>query len=128
MLDLTHLLGGTYASKTHDCWAVCRGAVRAATGKELPDYAALYHDANVSQEAAMAIWRAIQEDPWEQVDQPEPWDIIVFRIGRFACHAGAYIGDGDFIHCLAGRNTVIENLSSAGWQEKVTGVYRWTGT
>ena len=123
-MQLSDFIGKPYVNRTHDCWVVCRDVCREVYGMDLPKYA--YADSDDGAEAALTIWGAVTSGRWKKVSEGRSGDILIFRIGRWACHAGVQIEGGDFIHCLHGRNTVIQKLDSDGWRNRLAGVYRWT--
>jgi len=72
------------------------------------------------------------EDPadaadWQQVQAPQPEDIVVFRRGRRPSHVGVCIGRGRFLHVEEGARSCVERLASPIWQPRIVGFYRYTG-
>lgn len=127
-MTLTDFIGGTYESKTADCWALCRDVSERLYGRSLPSYGHMYDSSDDRGAAEFTIWAAINSGTWSKQDQPQEGDILIFRVGRWACHAGVYVGGGDFIHRMRGRNTTIERLSASDWGKRLEGIYRWTAT
>ena len=119
-------IGRPWENRTHDCWVVCKDVCAEVYDITIPSYADTYSDSEDGSSAAFAMWSGINNDRWQLVDEPQAGDVLLFRIGRWACHAGVFVGDNDFIHCLRGRSTVIQSLSTEGWQARVKGIYRWT--
>lgn len=125
-------IGEPYEANTHDCWALCRRVSSEVYGRELPPFAGLCADSDDTEAAHLAIWKGLNERPqargaWLRVTTgPVPSDLLLFRIGRWACHIGLFVGDNQFIHCLRGRETTIEPLRGTGWDERLQGVFRWS--
>lgn len=126
-MNLTQYIGRPYVDKVHDCWALVRQVLKDQFGLSVPSYSDLYASSDISIQTERAAYLAASDGRWERVQDPAPGDVIIFRVGPFACHAGLYVGNDDFIHCLRGRQTTVEGLSQ-GWRERIDGVYRWRQT
>jgi len=125
-----HLVGARYGNRgrgpDYDCYGLVLAA-GAALGREYPDYLDGYAMSDEGPQAAVTIVCATggPRSPWQRVPvlAAGAGDVIVFRVGKFACHVGLYLGDGSFIHALAGRNVSIERLRG-DWERRMAGVYR----
>lgn len=58
---------------------------------------------------------------FEQVENLEKYDIILFKVDEAIRHAGIYLGDDKFIHCPK-IGVVISRLSI--WKKRIAGCYR----
>lgn len=127
---LTGLVGIPYVERgrTHegaDCWGVCLLAARELWGIELPEY--FYTESEILAHACEHIRRETTSEPhWHQVHAPYPLAAIhIFRIRGFEVHCGIHVGNGEFLHSLAGRNSCVETLRSMAWVQRRTGSYAW---
>ncbi len=110
------------AAGGRDCWAFVKDVCRDVFHKQVPDYS---HSPLTDEEATMLIWRGSRDGQWSKVDKPEEGDVLVFRIGKWSCHCGVYVGSGNFMHALKGRNSTMERLDRDGWSNRLVGIYRW---
>ena len=63
---------------------------------------------------------------WTRVENPQFGDVAIFNIAGKPIHIGLFIGGDDFLHCLHGRNSCIENLQNLSWKRRLDGFYRWS--
>lgn len=106
-----------------DCLGIVQMFYKLFMGVVLPEY--LYSHSNENECCEDTIKRGQFDGNWLPVDQPEYGDLLVFRIKSKPTHVGVYIGDGDFLHCLAGRASCIEKLNSVAWRNRLVGIHRW---
>lgn len=60
-----------------------------------------------------------------EVDKAETGDILVFKFGKYHCHAGIYLGNNTFAHCYeAGRHCRLGVLNNSAWGRKLRKVFR----
>jgi len=115
-----------------DCWGLVDLVYRELLAVELPDYRRFYQNASDTTGVAallgmaalgqgdVAGWRPVPADAWR------PLDALLLRVGRHHCHVGLLAGEGNFLHCLAGRAATLEPLDSFIWGSAVRGAFRWT--
>lgn len=127
---VANLIGLPYASlgrgPGYDCWGYAMLVNRTLFSIELPDYQS-YSDADDRPDAALSVWEHTQDPRWVEVPTAFPGDLMTFRIGRFTCHIGVYIGEDEFLHCLRGRGSTLESIRSMDWRDRLTGQWRWSG-
>lgn len=109
-----------------DCWGICLAFAHEELGVELPEY--FYDEAHILEHACNHIGREVQLPRWTPVvpHDVERGDILIFRIMGIETHCGIALGEGDFLHSLAGRASCVESLAHANWEHRCTGAYRWT--
>lgn len=112
-----------------DCWTVCRYFLQ----RELRIYAPLYMYSAETLESdsthLITTLSALEVD-WEKITS-RPCDEKLLRRGDLLImtvvgqlqHCGMYLGDGEFIHSLAGRNSTLERVSR--WYHHIEAVMRW---
>lgn len=58
-----------------------------------------------------------------EVEEPQPGDIVVFKVFGLACHIGMYVNKEVFFHSRNTTDSCLEKLSI--WKKRVVGYYRW---
>lgn len=91
-------------------------------GFSFPDYLGLYQDTRNFEE----IDKHINDNKatLEQVSAPRFGDVVLMRIGKFACHLGIFINDCTFLHAHDGRESAIDRLDSYAWKNRIVGYFR----
>jgi len=121
-IGLPYKVNGTVPDGA-DCWTLVKAFSKSELGLDLPaffyDEDSLIADASKHIENEMHLGRR-----WTKIDEPNIGDILIFRIRGIASHCGIYLGNGDFLHTLKGRNSTCEILDGA-WKQCLVGVYRW---
>jgi cell wall-associated NlpC family hydrolase len=105
-----------------DCLGLVRLYYREVLGKEFPDFRSLYTDPRDFDAADSTIGE--QKRQFENVDAPQPGDVVLFRVGRFSCHVGILIDANHFLHNQEGATSAIERIDSGQWRHRVSGFYR----
>lgn len=108
-----------------DCWGIPYLIYRDRLGIELPAYLDDYHNTTDRSEIGRVMRR--ERRAWRKVDRPRPFNIVQIRMLGEEMHVGVCIGNGRFIHCAKGINTVIERLDSSTWRDRIVGYYRYAG-
>lgn len=63
----------------------------------------------------------------KKVSNPQPGDILVFRISRggSGLHTGLYAGNGQFVHSpSSGKRVTMEDLANSYWRPKLIAIRR----
>ena len=116
-------IGIPYEPKKMDCWQLIRKFAKEQLGLTYPDF--LYDVEHINSQSAQHIKNETSLGKrWEMVNDPIIGDVIIFRIRGLACHTGIYLGDGDFLHTLKGRESSYENIDGY-WKQSLIGFYRW---
>ena len=126
MVDLAHFIGIPYRINGRgdngiDCAGLVMEFYRHDMGVELP--ALLYGDAVTREEMASLAENGMASGRWEAVETPDRGDVLVFRMYGQPTHVGVYIGDGDFLHSVEGKDSCIERLDD--WRSRLVRVLRW---
>lgn len=111
-----------------DCYGLVRLLYREELGVTLPgfDLADMIADGPAGLARASRQVQALTgRFPFEQVIQPRPLDIVVFRRGGIDDHIGLVAGRDMFLHVEAGMNSAIERWSGPEWQKRVSRFYRY---
>ena len=126
MKDLSLFVGIPYRIGARGPDAVdCAGLVikfyEEALGIVLPP---ILYGAEITRDGMASLARdTMQSASWQHVDEAQFGDLLVFRMLGRPTHVGVYVGNGDFLHSIEGKDSCIEKLSS--WQSRLAGVLRW---
>ena len=111
----------------YDCYGLGQ-EVYNRLGKNLPDYDYSFSE-HVSKDTAKAISNIVEQEKsgWLLLDKPEPYCFVVFCIvPPFVSHMGVVLEDcSRFIHVSRKNSVVIERLTSARWENRIRGYYKW---
>jgi len=107
-----------------DCWGLHRLAVLLETGVDLPSYADLYVDAAESAENARLI--AGLMSGWGEVPagSEKRLDVVLMRVGRYACHVGTVLRPGRMLHTYSGGAVRIGHYRTGLFKDRVVGFFR----
>lgn len=110
-----------------DCWGLACVIYAAELSIQLPDYLGYASvderreiDALIAGAEASPLWAA-------RAGAPQPFDIAVFRNGRFASHLGVVLRPGLMIHMAGEDRAKIEAYSTGRWGTRLLGHFRWVG-
>lgn len=111
-----------------DCWGLACLIYRQELGIELPDYRGAYVSAGEQSEIAALIRDASASPHWCGVSEAQPFDVAVFRAGRWRSHLGVVIRPGLMIHMAAEDRARVERYDAGAWRHRLEGVYRHVST
>ena len=102
-----------------DCYGLVRFLIERHTGRVIPDYETPEDAGRV--QALMAVERLF----WHPLPAAVPGSVVLFRLGREACHVGYVLSHGLFIHAWEKSSGVtVERL--ALWERRIEGFYEYT--
>jgi cell wall-associated NlpC family hydrolase len=108
-----------------DCLGLVKLFNKHILDNHFPDFTELYSDPN---DLVLLDHRvAEQKRRFEAISEPTFGDIILFRIGAYACHLGIYIDESTFLHSHYGHDSAIDRLDSHKWAARISGFYRVSG-
>ena len=107
-----------------DCWGLVRLVYSDQYGIELPSFSTAY--STVKDTARTGELIAQHKEQWEPLTQPEPGCVVLMRVLGSETHVGVYIGEDKFLHIRSGANSVVESISSAKWQHRIVGYFKYT--
>jgi cell wall-associated NlpC family hydrolase len=62
---------------------------------------------------------------WVRVEEPKLFDTVVFRgMKGIAQHAGIFLGNDKFLHCVDGPGVVVGNLNVNLYNQRIEGYFR----
>jgi cell wall-associated NlpC family hydrolase len=109
--------------KSADCWTLIRHFAKNELGLSLPAY--MYSASTILSDAAELLATKPLGDEWESLQQPQEGAVLLFTLAGATTHCGLYLGGGDFLHTLAGRQSCVERLTDNSWNKRLAGIYRW---
>jgi len=74
------------------------------------------------------VARAIEKEKetWVKVENPEPFDVVLLRTGKYSWHVGLVISKTKMIHSLNGTDSIIEDFTKPYWKNRVQEFRRCT--
>lgn len=133
IIDVRRFIGIPYRHKACgwdgvDCWGLVRLFYREQFSIELPDYNGRIGSFNDSDVTAAAVNHALKVHSWSRALRfDELGVVLVLRILGQPAHVGVSLGSGQFLHCMRGCNSVVENIDRSPWDARIMGHYRWNG-
>lgn len=61
---------------------------------------------------------------FSRVDEPQPGDLLGFRIGKVVHHLGIALRNRRFVHCLRGIGVTINSLDDPTWSSRLAVIWR----
>lgn len=58
------------------------------------------------------------------LDEVQPFDAVMIRIGKLNVHTGIVTSKGRFLHIQEGENALIDSYDGLKWKNRLVGVYR----
>jgi cell wall-associated NlpC family hydrolase len=110
-----------------DCWGLVRLVFQERLRIELPAYSEAYHSVAEKERIAAHIASVATGREWRRVQSPEPFDILVFRAGRYHSHVGLAIGGKQMLHMAEEESARIDTIASPRWASRLTGIFRHNG-
>lgn len=110
------------ARGTH-CWGLVRLVYAEMLDIELGDYGAA-HDRAVN---AATIAERRKAWPWRPVaaiGTALPFDVIVYRRGRYDDHVGILVDTGLMLHVALGQEAIVEEVAGTAWRNRIAGIHR----
>lgn len=107
-----------------DCWGLVRLIYASECGIVLPSYAGAYLCAHESQEVAELIDAGRAAGQWQTVRDTKPFDVVVIRQGRLACHVAIAIDCQHFLNMDAADQSKIISFSDPKFARRIVGIYR----
>ena len=119
-LGLPWAAGGR-ARQGCDCWGLVRLVYAAELGIDLPGYDGVSPCAAELAEIDALI--AAGSGDWRQVDQPAPFDVLLFRRGRWRSHVGLHVTRGRMLHMDEGGSQLADPDGPL-WRSRFVGAFR----
>lgn len=109
-----------------DCWGLVCIVYRASLGIRLPEYLGAYSSTDEHAEIASIISAEKVSPLWMPVTgSPRPFDLALFRRGRWSTHVGIVIRDGLMIHMVEGDCAKAQTYRDGPYKHRFEGHYRY---
>lgn len=111
-----------------DCWGLARLVYVQELQVALPSHAGDYTD-DFQPGEIEALLKGRHLAPWSPVDADDlnPFDLLLFRLGRFETHIGIAIEPHLMLHMARDDQAKIESRNDARWKSRFVGAYRHHG-
>lgn len=108
-----------------DCWGLTRLVYREKLGVALPDFLDRYGSTEAREEIAGLIAGEAAGGDWERVEgRHRPFDLLVFRVGRYDSHVGLNVRPGLMLHVAENEQARVESYASERWAKRFAGAWR----
>jgi cell wall-associated NlpC family hydrolase len=107
-----------------DCWGLVKLIYKEKLGVDLPDYTGTYWNGLVSSLKEVARLMKKEKDKWQEISEPELYDVVLLRVGGIVGHIGIILDKSRMIHITEGINSCVENYKSKLWKTRIAGFYR----
>jgi len=105
-----------------DCWGLTSFVFK-LYGVDVPSYNHELEDP-FNAERLGNIFNFYCSRDWKKIDKPVVPCLVLFKNHpKFVNHAGVYIGNNKFIHCLEKTGVVISDLNHKYWKKKLIGFF-----
>ena len=108
-----------------DCYGLVYYLSRRYLGRMVPSYSHTYDSGDQTGQVRHAIATGLGE--WHRValDAIEPGDLLVINLEGLPIHCGLVVTPDTMLHCMRGRETVLERFLAPAWLRRIEGAYRW---
>lgn len=106
-----------------DCYGLLVLVYAELLGIELPAYSGAYLNTDERAEIASLIGARKHVGVWVAVEDPEPFDVALFRRGPYESHIGIVAAPGRMLH-IPDDHAKIEDFRTGRWGGRLTGFYR----
>ena len=113
-----------------DCWGVIHQVYTRHLGvHDFPSYADRYASDNERREISGIVAGEAESPVWRRMDgEPQPFDILFFRLGRFDAHAGIVVDGQRMLHMSTiAMASIVERFDAGRWPRILARAYRWRG-
>lgn len=107
-----------------DCWGLAVLVYAGELGIELPGYDGDYASVEERAEIAALIEAGKQQPVWQRVIAPRPFDIALFRQGKFTSHIGIVCAPERMLHQYGEDCAKIEKYAAPRRHLRLMGFYR----
>jgi len=108
-----------------DCYGLVYYLNNFILRRPVPSYFDAYPSAVDESHVQSAILYHSRE--WVEVELADiqRGDTLVFNVMGLPIHCGLAMNSTQMLHCLTGRETVVESFRAPTWNKRIAGVYRW---
>ena len=115
---------GRHPSTGLDCWGLARVVYLEQLAIILPSYTEEYSSSEESSEVDALIENRCDGVAWSKVTDPQPFDLLIFRVGRYSTHVGIALDCRQMLHIQGDDQAKIETHTSKKYASRLMGIYR----
>lgn len=105
-----------------DCYGLFRMIYANELGISLPSFTE--YENTKDYHAIKSLIQNNSEKEWYEVETPQKFDGVLFRIFGHPVHMGLMIDENRFIHIEHGFNSCVEWYNGSMWKNRLIGFYR----
>ena len=106
-----------------DCFGLLMLVYAEQLGVQLPDLDLSY--TGLDARASATFMQNYPSEEWGvAVQNPEPWDCMVFRRGKYESHVALYLGDGYMLEVSQGQCASISKFETSKWRTRLSRILR----
>jgi len=107
------------------CWSLVKYVYRNYYNIEIPDYYSSICDNPLDDNYVCDKFECYKrETVWKEIQLPqEPCVVLMKNCSEFVNHAGIYIGDNSFLHCVYNHGVILSKINDRLWGKKICGYY-----
>jgi cell wall-associated NlpC family hydrolase len=118
---------GNSPKEGFNCWSFVKYVYKNYYSIEIPDYESYFANP-LDKETYKHFLKHKQESIWKKISIPvEPCVILIRNNSKYVNHAGIYIGNNKFLHCLLKTGVIISDIYEPNWRLKIEGFYKYEG-
>lgn len=106
-----------------DCWGFIRLVALEVFGKNMPLLDEDYESIDNRKLLEDLIFQNSRY--FKRVEQPEPGDVLLFKIIGHNSHVGIMLNNNDFAHMWHGTGVCVERFTGPQWLNRLQGFYRY---
>lgn len=111
-----------------NCWTLVCLVYQEQLAISLPTYQEDFVSLDEYREVEALFHGERVRQTWQLVDQPEAFDVAVFRRGRHLTHVGIVVRQGLMLHVTGGGAVALERYDSGQWKPRLQHLYRHIGS
>jgi cell wall-associated NlpC family hydrolase len=108
-----------------DCYGLVCLVYRERLGIELPDYNGVFTDQSIDTLKFVAKVMTVEREKWQRVTDPQEYDMVMLRTGKFTWHVGIVIDNRRMLHITSGIDSCVEEHTGRYWGNRVEEFRRW---
>lgn len=105
-----------------DCWGLVRLVYQQEFSIDLPSFSGEY---DINDPKLLHDLIAQHKEGWEQLGEPEPGCVVLFRMFGSESHVGVAVSHTQFLHAREKYSSAVENFSSTEWKNRIVGYYKY---
>ena len=111
------------------CWSLVKYVYKNYYNIDLPDYYSSICNNPLDDNYVKEKFNKYKNDNiWVEIfNLEEPCIILMKNCSKYINHAGVYIGDNQFLHCVYKTGVILTKCNDKLWKNKFCGFYKFIG-